>query len=180
MQQRTGPPDGTEIERHWDQVCLGLAAIGTAVMAAVFLISGIAEERTDPIRLIETVKYADGGLLTGPLTYGRLRLVGKARISVGGEIPPARQAAKITVSFAYRVWQFGNLVSRASPSRQCGIPCAGRKGARYARCGPARLLSPSIVPAADGNKPPNPNAHTPQLQPLAPLYAHQTPFGASR
>ena len=65
MQQGAGPPDRSEVERHWDQICVGLTAIGTAVMAAVFLISGIAEDRTGPIELTDAVKYAGGAVLTG-------------------------------------------------------------------------------------------------------------------
>ena len=52
MQQKEEPPHRTETERHWDQICLGLTAAGTAVMAAVLLISGIAEERTEPLKMI--------------------------------------------------------------------------------------------------------------------------------
>ena len=51
MQQKEEPPHRTETERHWDQICLGLTAAGTAVMAAVFLISGITEEKTEPFKL---------------------------------------------------------------------------------------------------------------------------------
>ena len=74
MQQGDGPPDRTKIERHWDQVCLGLAAIGTAVLAAVFLISGIAEERTEPISMITAVKYAGGGILAATFTFMVVRI----------------------------------------------------------------------------------------------------------
>ena len=64
MQQSTEPPNRTETERHWDQICLGLTAAGTAVMAGVFLISGIAEERPDPLRLITAARYAGGAFMT--------------------------------------------------------------------------------------------------------------------
>ena len=64
MQQNEEPPHRTETERHWDQICLGLTAAGTAVMAAVFLISGIAEERTEPFKIITLVKYAGGASMT--------------------------------------------------------------------------------------------------------------------
>ena len=74
MQQRTGSPDRSEVERHWDQVCIGLTAIGTAVIAAVFLISGIAEERTGPIELTEAVKYAGGAILTGGFAFMVVRV----------------------------------------------------------------------------------------------------------
>ncbi len=74
MQQRDGPPDRTEIERHWDEVCLGLTAAGTAVMAAVFLISGVAEERTEPLRVITAVKYAGGAMLAGSFAFMVVRM----------------------------------------------------------------------------------------------------------
>ena len=43
-------------------------------MAAVFLISGIAEERTGPIELTEAVKYSGGGILTGGFAFMVVRV----------------------------------------------------------------------------------------------------------
>lgn len=62
----------TEMERHWDQVCLTLITIGTAAMAAVFLISGLGDERPEPLRLITVIKLIFAGLAT--LLYATLVL----------------------------------------------------------------------------------------------------------
>ena len=61
-------------ERHLDQICMGLITIGGAVLAAVVLISGIAEERTEPISLITTVKYTGGALLAGVFAFMIVRV----------------------------------------------------------------------------------------------------------
>ena len=58
-----------------------------------------------------------------------------------------------------------------SPTRQCGIPCGGRKGAKCDRFAPVGLLSPPIAPAADGDESLDPNTDSPRPQPHAPPYA---------
>ena len=64
MQQPNGPPGArTETERHWDQVCLTLVTIGAAVMVAVFLISGIAQDRTGPLTWDTAAKLMGGTAL---------------------------------------------------------------------------------------------------------------------
>ena len=75
----------TEMERHWDQVCLTLITIGTAAMAAVFLISGLGDERPEPLRLITVIKLIFTGLAT--LLYATLVLTAGLTMFPPAEIP---------------------------------------------------------------------------------------------
>ena len=91
MQQREEPSHRTETERHWDQICLGLTAAGTAVMAAVFLISGIAEERTEPFKIITFVKYAGGASMSIVFTLMVVRVHRTIFPGVRLEVDPQRR-----------------------------------------------------------------------------------------
>ena len=52
----------SETDKHWQQICLTLATIGTAVMAAVFLLSGLDEERPQPMNFLSVCKFTFGVL----------------------------------------------------------------------------------------------------------------------
>lgn len=48
----------SETERHWDQVCLGMVALGAAALAAAFVIMGVGDERDGPIGATDVPKMA--------------------------------------------------------------------------------------------------------------------------
>ena len=62
----------SETERHWDQLCIATITIGIAVMAAVFFISGLGQERPEPLTLVAVLKPTLAGMLT--TVYGSLVL----------------------------------------------------------------------------------------------------------
>ena len=64
MNQPTENEVVTDTAKHWDQTCINLITIATAVLAGAFLVSGIAEEKPQPTTLLTVWKTLGIGLST--------------------------------------------------------------------------------------------------------------------
>ena len=55
----------SETERHWDQLSIGTATLGTAAMAAVFAVSGLAETGEETTTLASLIRMTGTAISTG-------------------------------------------------------------------------------------------------------------------